>query len=178
MWIGMLIVFVVHAMVGCYGSTVLSGSVSRWHAGLETEDKYVKEAVFLPLFFFVLPFTSFIDYFILNAVEFWSGDNPLKSSSASTRTIENERYRLVFSRTDAPEGPRLAVRVVDRTDGRPVEEFSLETRPDGTVMKSDREGRWVASAKRQPDGGLLVNARETGKRMYSPQEFNRLLLAR
>ena len=60
---------------GCYGPCKLSSGVTKWHNEIEA-DKYTKEIIFLPVFFIAYPITAFIDYFILNIIEYWSTDKP------------------------------------------------------------------------------------------------------
>jgi hypothetical protein len=141
---------------------------------MSDDDKWVKEGVFLPLFFFVLPFTSMLDYFVFNAIEFWTGENPLASASLGPRTIDDGDMRLVFTTTETEQGPQLAVRVYDKDSDRLVEQFTLECEQDGTVVKTNGYGRRLASARLLSDGRLLVEKVASGKRMYSRSEVDQL----
>ena len=70
-----LIVMIVSSLLlstGCYGPCMLSSGVTKWHRDIDS-NKYVKELIFLPVFFIVYPITGFVDYFILNSIEYWSG---------------------------------------------------------------------------------------------------------
>jgi hypothetical protein len=82
--------------VGCIGHFRLSSSLLSWNQQLS--NKFVNELVFLgmnviPVYFFSL----MGDAFIFNAIEFWSGNNPISSTVeggdavASTRTLEQWR---------------------------------------------------------------------------------------
>lgn len=62
---------------GCYGPCKVTGAVAGWHSDLDT-NKYAKEAIFLPIFIFVYPITAFVDYFILNSIEWWTMDDGLE----------------------------------------------------------------------------------------------------
>ncbi|MCK9206607.1 MAG: DUF3332 domain-containing protein [Salinivirgaceae bacterium] len=62
-------------MSGCYGSFTLTKKVHQWNGSLG--NKFVEEAVFLLLNCGVYEATVFVDAFILNLIEFWTGDNPL-----------------------------------------------------------------------------------------------------
>ena len=66
------------ASPGCFGKSVMTTSVVKWHHEIET-DKYVKEGIYLPIFFLVLPITALVDNFILNSIDFWTKDDPLSA---------------------------------------------------------------------------------------------------
>jgi len=61
---------------GCYGPNKLGTDLYKWNMGL-SEDKWPREIVFGGLYLTgIYPICSIIDLFILNAIEFWSSDNP------------------------------------------------------------------------------------------------------
>ena len=71
----LLLVLVLATNSGCYGPCILTSGVTRWHSDMEA-NKFVKEAVFIPVFFIVYPITILFDFFILNSIEFWSKSEP------------------------------------------------------------------------------------------------------
>jgi len=153
---------------GCYGASPLSSGVMGWHKGIEG-DKWVKEAIFLPLFFFVLPFTSLIDYFILNAIDFWTDEPGVASSGPDTKTIIDGDSRLVMTRLEGEGGRQLEMKVFE--NDVLIEHCLLALSPDGTVERRDGDGTILATARYLPDGGVLVEGGET--RTYSPDEVAR-----
>lgn len=73
----------------CVGSFRLTGRLLAWNKSVDNK-KIVQELVFVA--FCIVPvyeISLIADLFILNSIEFWSGDNPLKPAE-STRTIETE----------------------------------------------------------------------------------------
>ncbi len=127
---------------GCYGKSVLSSGISKWHADLKM-NKYGKEAVFVPIFFIVLPFTSLIDYFILNSIDYWRADgDPLALGLEPGR--EELGVRAVRSEADAEGAPwRMAIG------------------SDRSILE-DRSGRSVAELRRMEDGSLVLTDFATG----------------
>jgi hypothetical protein len=111
---------------GCFGTAPLSTGVSKWHSGLQW-DKYSKEAMFVPLFFFVLPFTSLIDYFVLNSIAYWStSGDPLTTAELAP--------------ADGAEMPPIVAiepgrAVLQDPSGRAVAE--VRRLEDGSVMLTD-----------------------------------------
>jgi hypothetical protein len=110
---------------GCFGTAPLSTGGAKWHSGLQW-DKYSKEAMFVPLFFFVLPFTSLIDYFVLNSIAYWStSGDPLTAELAPADGAE-------MPPIVATEAGRAVLQ--DRSGRAVAEVRRLE---DGSVMVTD-----------------------------------------
>ena len=93
-------------LAGCFGKSPLTTGVVKWHSELEME-KYSKEALYVPIFFLVLPFTSIVDAFIVNAINFWTKEDPLEAS-ALTAPAAVEKAQLASAA--APEAPLPASR--------------------------------------------------------------------
>lgn len=81
--------FSIFVATNCYGGYVLTRKAHNWNGTLG--DKWVKSIVNV-LFIFVYPVTGFIDFFILNTLEFWSGSNPLamKDGEVETQIVHND----------------------------------------------------------------------------------------
>lgn len=63
-------------LFGCYGSFALTKKVHEWNGSLG--DKWLNTVVmWILLFVPVYNATTFIDFVVLNTVEFWTGSNPL-----------------------------------------------------------------------------------------------------
>lgn len=80
-------------LTSCIGSFRLTNSVLKWNK--RVGNKFLNELVFFA--FWVLPVyevTSLADLLVLNSIEFWSGRNPLTSS---TKVIDTDhgRYSIV-----------------------------------------------------------------------------------
>ncbi|MFC1887410.1 DUF3332 domain-containing protein [Candidatus Cloacimonadota bacterium] len=64
---------------GCFGNFQLTRNLYTWNS--QVGDKFANTAVMWILF--IIPayeVCGFIDFFILNTIEFWSGENPLSMS--------------------------------------------------------------------------------------------------
>ncbi|HSC75563.1 MAG TPA: DUF3332 family protein [Pseudomonadales bacterium] len=72
------------SITGCMGRNAMTKSVHDWN--LETADsRWGREGLFIvtaPVWFI----TSYIDLFIVNSIEFWSGKNPINKNGALVDT--------------------------------------------------------------------------------------------
>src|SRR5215470_12071254 len=71
------------ATAACYGPFNLTRNVYHFNSGVkgsgEVNEKWMKEIVFFGMI--VIPvymFSALLDAFIFNAIQFWTGDNPIK----------------------------------------------------------------------------------------------------
>lgn len=74
------------SMTSCMGKFALTRNLYAWND--QISNKFVNELVFIA--FWVLPVyevCGIADLFVLNTIEFWSGDNPMTSS---TKTIDTD----------------------------------------------------------------------------------------
>jgi Domain of unknown function (DUF3332) len=75
---------------GCFGTFQLTRQIYTWNGSVE--DKTVRSLLFFALCVIpVYPIAAFIDWAILNVVEFWDGSNPV-----SLKPGEVERQDLVY----------------------------------------------------------------------------------
>ena len=84
-------------MQSCIGSFALFNKVKAWneHVG----DKFVNEIVFVAMWIlpvYELCFTA--DLFILNSIEFWSGENP---ALAETKVVDGKDAQYLVARNEA-----------------------------------------------------------------------------
>ena len=80
-------------MQSCIGSFALFNKVKSWndHVG----DKFVNEIVFVAMWILPVYELSFIaDMFILNTIEFWSGENP---ALAQTKVIDGKDAKYLIA---------------------------------------------------------------------------------
>lgn len=76
----------------CMGSFAMTKNVYSWNSQIGS--KFVNELVFFLFFPLpVYPVSMVADLLIVNAIEFWSGENPML---ASTKTIETESGRYLI----------------------------------------------------------------------------------
>ncbi|MBR4785396.1 MULTISPECIES: DUF3332 family protein [Fibrobacter] len=96
-------------LTGCYGSNALFGKLHKWNGTLG--NKWLNSIVHFGMH--VIPvygFAYFIDYLVLNTVEFWTGSNPLASGDSyyeqdaqgnSIAAVKNEDGSLSVELTSA-----------------------------------------------------------------------------
>jgi hypothetical protein len=111
---------------GCFGEFALVRKVYRWNEGLES--KFVRTLVFYALNIIpVYGIAGFIDFAILNLIEFWSGSNPVSMNEGDHEmqlvTIKGVKYRIeatkdTFTTTQLSGDKTGEVRIMkfDRSD--------------------------------------------------------------
>lgn len=79
----LVVVSLMTASSGCFGPFNLTRNVYNWNSRIkgsgEVNEKWMKEIVFFGMI--VIPvymFSALLDAFVFNAIQFWSGDNPIK----------------------------------------------------------------------------------------------------
>ncbi len=79
----LVVVSLMTAGSGCFGPFNLTRNVYNWNSGIkgsgEVNEKWMKEIVFFGMI--VIPvymFSALLDAFVFNAIQFWSGSNPVK----------------------------------------------------------------------------------------------------
>ena len=83
-------------MQSCIGSFALFNKVKAWndHVG----DKFVNEIVFVAMWILPVYELSFVaDMFILNTIEFWSGENPALAA-AETKVVDGKDAQYLVAR--------------------------------------------------------------------------------
>ena len=83
-------------MQSCIGSFALFNKVKSWndHVG----DKFVNEIVFVAMWILPVYELSFMaDMFILNTIEFWSGENPALAST-ETKVVDGKDAQYLVTR--------------------------------------------------------------------------------
>jgi len=65
---------------GCTGPFNLTKSVHKWQTTV-SEERWYQELAFLGCAFFIYPFTALGDAILLNSIEFWGGENPIKTAT-------------------------------------------------------------------------------------------------
>ena len=80
---GVVVISLMTGGSGCFGPFNLTKNVYYWNSGIkgsgEVNEKWMKEIVFFGMI--VIPvymFSALLDAFVFNAIQFWSGSNPIK----------------------------------------------------------------------------------------------------
>ncbi len=147
---------------GCIGSFRLTDKVFQWNRGVGS--LVVQEILFLA--FVILPvyeITVFIDAFILNVIEAFTGSNPL-SATEGPRDVELAQGTVLrMERTG-----EHALRTTLLHDGRAPEVREFQFRADGVDVRG-ADGALVASASQNSAGGIeLFDAQGDVLASWSP----------
>ena len=112
---------------GCFGTFALTRNLYNWNDGV-SDNKYVKSLVtWLLIIVPVYGVAGFIDFVILNLIEFWTGSNPVSMNEGDYEmqmaTIKGEAFKIeatkdTFTTTQLTGAKAGEVRVMkfDRCD--------------------------------------------------------------
>ncbi|MES2558746.1 MAG: DUF3332 family protein [Bacteroidota bacterium] len=106
---------------GCMGSWAITKKVYKWNEHA-TGNKFVDNGIFYLLCWWFYPLTTFVDFALLNLIEFWSGSNPLamapghmekgivkaKDGNTYEMTVTQNRYEMV-ALTGASKGQKTTI---------------------------------------------------------------------
>ncbi len=89
------------AATGCYGSFGLTTKLYKWNGTLG--DKWINSCVFFALCVIpVYEITAFVDFIVLNTVEFWTGSNPISMNEGDSETqivsVDNKVYEITATK--------------------------------------------------------------------------------
>ncbi|MBQ8735620.1 MAG: DUF3332 domain-containing protein [Bacteroidaceae bacterium] len=84
----------------CIGSFSLTNKVKDWNEGIG--GKFVNELVFICMHIIpVYPITLFVDGFVLNSIEFWTGNQAISKKDNGTKIVKNSKGEDVAITTTA-----------------------------------------------------------------------------
>lgn len=146
-WIVSIMLAVMLATLGgCYGSFTLVKKVHKWNGTFG--DKFVNEVGFLVLNIVpVYGVAAFVDAFVLNTVEFWTGKNPSSSSNDTVVPLDGNNSLTL-------KGSDGTMVLTSRTDKGTVS-YVFEKSADGTFVK-DLDGKVLARCVMTDEGGIRV----------------------
>ncbi len=132
------------AGTGCYGKFALTRKLYDWNGSLG--NKFVNTLVMWVLMIIpVYGVVTFIDGFILNLIEFWSGSNPL----ATVDHEDGSQTRMTRLSTDR-------VRLEHVVNGVPVKTLELHRPSDRSGMAVNSAGEVVAQAELLESGDVVA----------------------
>jgi len=153
---GLVVVSLTTAGSGCYGPFNLTRNVYSWNSGIkgsgEVNDKWMKEIVFFGMI--VVPvymFSALLDAFIFNAIQFWSGDNPVKLTQGSDGHIQEVQLRDQTIHVTWSEDHRSAA-LTYRRHGQTVSTARIVE--DGNGYRLLEGERTLLVSEQGPDGGV------------------------
>ena len=125
---------------GCFGRFPLTHSAYRFNRNI-SDNEFWQNVVFWVFSFAVYPIFFTIDVWILNVIQFWSGES-----------LELSRLEYI------DDGNRIIVHALDE-DGREVV-FQLERRGADGFAVLDEDGDLKGVVRRLPDGGIAMTSAE------------------
>ena len=142
---------VVALLAGCIGSFGLTRKLWNWNK--DQGEKVTQEVVYL--LFNILPvygITTFVDFFIINTIEFWTDENPVDAASLS----QGGTTLALFKQGDGT----LRLETAQGT-------LVLQADEDG-VTASSLEGEVLYSARTGADGRIEVYHGQKLAMRYAP----------
>ena len=135
---------------GCFGKFTLTRELYKFNS--KVEDKFVRSVVFDALVLVqVYSAVAFVDWAVLNVIEFWTGKNPVVIKITE---INGETVVQTISRADDGD---VLIRLDRFRDGRAVDAVTL--RNDSETGQVTAERRIIPSGVREV---LRVEEREDG----------------
>lgn len=95
-----LLVASINLFVGCYGSFSLTKKLYKWNGSVG--NKFVQSGLmWILLFLPVYSATTFIDFVVLNTIEFWTGSNPLamNETDKEIKIVKSEKSTYQITAT-------------------------------------------------------------------------------
>ncbi len=156
----------------CFGNFSLTRGIYGWNKSVSS-NKFVQWVVFLGINIIpIYPIGGLADLFVFNALEFWTGSNPL----ASRETPQSKEVALGEGKTMFMTnwGDQLDVQI--RHEGQVESAFSFVTTEGGMAML-DANGTVVAKVKDMDGAVEVVNALGQSVATYSAEQTNRVSAA-
>jgi len=173
--ISLVLVSLVTAITACYGPFNMTRNVYHWNSNIkgsgQVNDKWMKEFVFFGMI--VIPvymFSALLDAFVFNAIQFWSGDNPIKLTQGPDGHIQEVQLRDQIIRVTWSKDRRSA----DLTywqQGRTIRTALIVEEGDGYRLLEG--GRTLFLTELAIDGG--VNFVDGDCQLVDHVSFERLL---
>ncbi|EKO3959071.1 DUF3332 domain-containing protein [Vibrio fluvialis] len=116
----------VSSLTGCMGQMATTGLVTKFNLEV-VDNRYGREGLFL-LLSPVYGIASIVDLFIVNAVEFWTGTNPISGKSPAVvdrpaDTMLKVNDKLDSSMTETPLGNNSEIK---DTDWKKIDDNTIE----------------------------------------------------
>lgn len=127
----------ISSLTGCMGQMATTGLVTKFNLEV-VDNRYGREGLFL-LLSPVYGIASIVDLFIVNAVEFWTGTNPISGKSPAVvdkpaDTMLKVNDKLDSSLTETPLGNHSTIK---DTQWKQIDEHTIEM--DVTYLDGKQE---------------------------------------
>jgi Domain of unknown function (DUF3332) len=142
----------------CYGPFNLTRNVYNWNSNIkgsgEVNEKWMKEFVFFGMIIIpVYMFSTLLDAFIFNSIQFWSGSNPVKANDAggdgATRVVQLGEVTVTMAESDR------GATVTYKRNGLIERRAIIETSATGYRL-IDETGVLLAEAEKRQDGSVTL----------------------
>ena len=142
----------------CYGPFNLTRNVYNWNSNIkgsgEVNEKWMKEFVFFGMIIIpVYMFSTLLDAFIFNSIQFWSGSNPVKANDAggdgATRVVQLGEVTVTMAESDR------GAMVTYEQNGLIERRAIIETSATGYRL-IDETGVLLAEAEKRQDGSVTL----------------------
>jgi hypothetical protein len=159
------------AVSGCVGPFNLTRRLYRWNQQVGTT--WEQEMMFVLLAWTPVYAVSVLgDALVFNAMEFWTGDNPVDPPRAEapvrqTRRIIRGHDEVLLTYTRTPDNAELLVEQFQA--GEPAGVLRI-TQRDGVTVGCDAEGRVLFQAQVRSDGRALITDGEGRRVTIDPAE--------
>jgi hypothetical protein len=146
----------------CYGPFNLTRNVYQWNSNIkgssEVNEKWMKEFVFFGMIIIpVYMFSTLLDAFIFNSIQFWSGSNPVKATDAgddgATRVVRLGGLTVTMAESDR------GTTVTYERNGIVERRATIETNATGYRL-IDETGALLAEAEKGQDGSVTLLDRD------------------
>ena len=156
---------------GCYGPFYLTRKVWKFNGEI-SDNKWIVEVAYLLMSYPIYGLAGTADALIFNAIEFWTGNNPLaESASTETRRIVRKDGEFLLKR-DAGD-----LIIEQMRDGQSLSSVRLRRMGDHmAALNSD--GAVLFNARTEADGRVVITD-GSGKQMasYSGDQAEQMLRA-
>ena len=174
----LVVISLMTASTGCFGPFNMTRNVYHWNSNIkgsgEVNDKWMKEIVFFGMI--VIPvymFSALLDAFIFNAIQFWSGDNPIKLTYDADGNIHVVELGDTTISISWSEDHRSAA-LMYRQQGRMIKTATIVEAGSGFHLVEDG-GSQIYLSEFSRDGS--VNIVDGDCRLVDHVSFERLLQA-
>jgi len=143
----------------CYGPFNLTRNVYHFNSGVkgsgEINEKWMKEVVFFGMIIIpVYMFSTLLDAFIFNAIQFWTGDNPVKLTQGPDGYLQAVQLRDLTIDVVWSADHRSAA-LTYRQQGRTIKTARIVEEGTGYRLV-DAGGQALYLTEEAVDGGLKI----------------------
>ena len=161
--ISLVLISFLTASTACYGPFNMTRNVYNWNGNIkgsnEVNAKWMREIVFFGMI--VIPvymFSALLDAFIFNAIQFWTGDNPLKLTyDADGNLHEVQLGDATIS--IAWSGDHRSAALIYLQQGRMIKTATIVESANGFRMIEDGESQVYVSEFNR-DGSMSIVDRD------------------